>query len=114
MENYIFEIDPKNKEIKKIPLTKDIKMKLGRMDFFCINNTGINIYFSTIEENNSWTLDLPELPKVYYGSYQQYSFKGICYLAGEQYQINDEEWKVLRFPHVYSTFFENSGKWVKF
>lgn len=138
-KGFIYEVDPYKKQIKKLPLNRDIKLKLGQMKNFHINHTEIYIYGddtffgsdgviadssttygSTYDDR--WILDLPDLPTYYKGSFKQLYFRGVCYLAGQTYKIGDNgEWKVLRFPEVYSNFFEKkeispskNKLWIKF
>jgi len=111
-KDYVYEIDPYNSKIIKLPLTETLELKLGEMESFQVKKTYLHVCYSSDSADAEWILDLPELPKKYKGSFEKIKFKGKCYLAGSTYKIGNGEWKVMRFPTFYDDYIKEWIKWM--
>lgn len=116
-QKYVYEINPLTKTIEKITLTKELKLKLGKLSCFQIKGTYMNLCFDKSSDFvEEWTLKMKNGKCGYAGDPLESKFKGICYLAGKTYKVEGSQWKVLPFPTFYDMYIidDKYKEWIFF
>lgn len=116
-QDFVYEINPITKTIKKIELTRDISYQLGELTNFQIKGTYMNLcYDKSLQEDQEWTLKLKKGQCGCTEDLLKRKFKGVCYLAGKTFRVEGQRWKVLAFPKFYDMYIidDRYKEWIKF